>query len=170
MAGTRYVNYAKALKEDTVEFVDYYFNYFLDDIREGGSQDYSHFIDYDGKLHEHMDGDLTLQEAVDIIENGYSEETDSGLWDGLPPIEAIVSMAFWSYRIDLYEAVENEFKDRLYEVRDNEQSKLNALESELEELEGKNEGEYVEKIEELQEKISELDEFINELDSTIDNM
>lgn len=63
-------------------------------------------IDDDGQLHDEVESSLTwqqgLRECAIILENAEHEETDSGLWQGLPPLEAIRIMAFFTYKAEVF--------------------------------------------------------------------
>lgn len=59
--------------------------------------------DDDGSIHNYIENSLTWQQGLrecEIIINSLSEyeETDSGLWEGLQPEEAIRAKAFWTYK------------------------------------------------------------------------
>ena len=79
------------------------------------------FESYDdnGSISNFVESSLTWQQSLtdsDNIINELSdyEETDSGLWEGLQPEEAITAKAFWTYKRALIgEAVEalEEFED-----------------------------------------------------------
>jgi hypothetical protein len=67
-------------------------------------------------IHETVDGSslaiyMDLHDAADIIEYADNEETDSGLWDGQDPEEAIKTKAFFTLRADVYSKVEEMLKD-----------------------------------------------------------
>lgn len=164
-------NYFKKLEGDAKDFLDYYFDDFLDDIKGGYGNDYHGMIDgNDGKLHDHIDQELDLNEASDILDQCINEETDSGMWNGLPPREAISSQAFWSYKNDiLYHEIPKQMKEKLEDILDEKGGKLEGLEQEYDEL--KEELTNIdEDEEELEEKIETLSEEIDDLQEVIDNI
>jgi hypothetical protein len=70
----------------------------------------------DSVIHETVDGSslaiyMDLHDAADIIKYADNEETDSGLWDGQDPEEAIKTKAFFTLRADVYSKVEEMLKD-----------------------------------------------------------
>jgi len=70
----------------------------------------------DNIIHETVDGCslmiyLDLEEAGAIIKYADYEETDSGLWEGQEPEEAIKTKAFFCLRQDVYSKVEKMLKD-----------------------------------------------------------
>jgi predicted RNase H-like nuclease (RuvC/YqgF family) len=181
MADTRYSEYHNALDNDAEEFVDNYYDDFLDEIKGGYATRhfFDSFIDDDGKLHSHIDEYLSLHEAVDIIENCDNEETDSGLWEGMSPKEAIIAMAFWSYRLDIMEKVKELFKDKLTDELIEQEGVLDTLYSELDELKDKLEKvdeeseEYPtleESVENQENKVEAVEDYIKELNAVIDDM
>lgn len=175
---SRYKLYNTALSNDAEDFVNQYFDTFLENIKDMGSQNFDSYVNDDGKLHETIDQYLDLEDAVTIIENCSEEETDSGLWEGLSPKEAIVSMAFWSYKNDMYFRIKELFEERINEVINEELNKLEHLETRLGELEELFEGldeddnriESVDdKITDLRDKIDNINEYIGELNDSIDH-
>jgi len=59
--------------------------------------------DDNGSIHNHVEGTLTWQQglresAIIFSELSEYETTDTGLWEGLQPEEAITSKAFWTYK------------------------------------------------------------------------
>lgn len=71
-------------------------------LRDGNdvSDDYNNdYPDGDAYHHEnHVDKEYDLSEAAELLsELSDYEETDSGLWDGLPPARAIACQAAYTY-------------------------------------------------------------------------
>jgi len=64
-------------------------------------------IDDDSTLHSQIESSLTwqqgLRESEIIINNCENEETDTGLWQGLQPDEAITAKAFWTYKNEVFQ-------------------------------------------------------------------
>jgi hypothetical protein len=167
---TRYARYEVALEEDSKRFFDQYFDDFIDEIKEGNS-DFSSFVNDYGKIHEFIDQYISLKEAVDIIENCDEEETDSGLWEGLKPKEAIISMAFWSYKNDVYWEVNKLFKKGLEDILYNIENEWEKLTDEFEEMkEDENSHISEEGVRLLKDQIVKLEGFICELNSAIDSL
>ena len=66
----------------------------------------------------------SLTEAAEIIDNCENEETDTGLWEGQQPEEALKSKAFWCQRNDAiadFCDLFNEVKDKYEEEAENEE-------------------------------------------------
>lgn len=57
-----------------------------------------------------------LTTCARIIELSKETETDTGLWEGLEPTKAIEAQAFFSFRNDVYFAVEELIKDFIQEL------------------------------------------------------
>lgn len=114
MAETKYANYDEALENDSKSFIEEFFGDLLEGIKDGSITDCKSFINEDEKLHSFLeDNFLSLKESFDIIENCKNEETNSSLWVDLPPKDAIVSMAFWSYKNDLSYQILRDIKTKL---------------------------------------------------------
>jgi hypothetical protein len=63
--------------------------------------DYPHADEYHHQTH--VDKDYLLAEAVELLEQlDQYEETDSGLWEGLPPKKVISAMAAYTYGNAVY--------------------------------------------------------------------
>lgn len=168
MLNTKYYNYAETLRNDVEDFVHNCFDEFLDDIKSSGIQE---FNDVSRRMDEWITGVLSLREAVDILENCYNEETNSDFWRDLSPKEAIVSMAYWSYRNDFIEAVRYTFDDRINSEIDEQEEKLNDLESKLNYFEDKDSNEEIEnRKDELSDKIDELSNYVHALRNTQSNI
>lgn len=170
-------NYQERLNNDAEDFINNYIDEIIEEVKEGNF-DLHDFCFYDGKLDEHVDEYLDLQEAVDIIENCNNEESDSGLWEGQQPEEALKTKAMFSYRLDVYEEVAEVLSDKLEEYASDLEDQVNGLEAdkkvleeELEDLEELDEEDQDEdRIEQLEEEISDIEEEIDELNEQISNI
>jgi hypothetical protein len=72
-------------------------------------------------IHETLDSSaiaiyMDLTDAAEILKYCNYEETDSGLWEGQDPEEAIKTKAFFSMRQDIYEEVENMLENLREEI------------------------------------------------------
>lgn len=175
MSKTAYSNYHEKVRSDTGDFVNEYFDDFLQSVKDGEKADFHDYIDGDNKLHEHIDQYLDLREAVDILEQCENEETDSGLWEGLPPKEAVTAMAFWSFKADVYKEIKSMFEEKLNDELVELESKLDSMHDKLEELEEINTDEgYNEKLEEeidnWKDEIEKIEEQITNINSVIDDI
>lgn len=175
MTVIEFTSYKDRLDQDAKSFMNDFYKEFLDSVKEDGSKELNEFIDGDGKLHNFIDQYLSLREAVEIIEQCDNEETDSSIWEGLPPKEAIVSMGFWSYKNDMYIMVKEMFEEKLNEDLlsaeddfDNISDEVDRLSAELEE--NKDSKEIKKQYEEAVEAFNKQQEFVDELSSTIDRI
>lgn len=102
---------------------------FLDEITENmlDTQGTSlHYADYTGgdEYHHqtHIDRDWSLTEAAEIIEQcRWNLEDDSGLWQGLEPIKAVIAQAAYTYG----NTVTSFFQDLIHDL--NKDSELDKL-------------------------------------------
>jgi predicted ribosome quality control (RQC) complex YloA/Tae2 family protein len=137
---SQFQNYQKFLQDDAENFVNEYWDKLLDEIKDGGigKHDAWTFIDDDCYIHEHVDGHyIDFDDAYWILKGCDDEETDSGLWEGQSPKDAIVTMAFFTYRAELTRAVAREFAARLEEYLEEQTAVLETLENEYNDLERK---------------------------------
>lgn len=96
---TNYRENAKSDAQDMArEFLDQILEQFLD--KDEVSNDFNNDYDSGDSYHHetHVDKEYDLQEAAAVLEQLRDhEETDSGLWDGLEPSEAIAAQAAYTY-------------------------------------------------------------------------
>lgn len=174
MEETRYSNYNETLESDAHEFTFTHFQTFLDLIKDGDKPSFSVFLHDDGKLNESMNQYLNLHEAFHIINNCEMEADDTAMWEGLPPKEAVIAMAFYSYRNDLQNSIRDLFIEKLESELMDEEERIDILNDEIEEAEN----EYRDKIEEVVradvlEKRNELErisQYISLINEVIDEM
>jgi hypothetical protein len=110
------MSYRSEARSDAVATVEYFTDDIVDQIiegegiyggREGASDDLLNDYPHgDGYHHEHhTDRFYKLSEAAAILDElTDDEETDSGLWDGLAPREAVIAMAAYTYANAVYSA------------------------------------------------------------------
>jgi hypothetical protein len=106
---------------------------------------------FDDSIFEWVDSEfirIDLHDCADILESSNNVETDSGLWEGQEPLKAVETMAFFTYRADLTEAVIDYAKWELDERLKDEEQELKNLQQELVSFE---------------EKIAEADERYDEI-------
>ena len=85
-------------------------------ILENCNWDYNDIEGLDSAFHECIvDRDYSLTEAADIIANCENEESDSGLWEGQQPEQAICTKAAFSFGNDVWFECEKIFT-RLQEL------------------------------------------------------
>jgi chromosome segregation ATPase len=177
----KYENYYSYVEKDARNFLDQYYDGFLAEIKEGNTDAYN-LIDDDNKLHEWTDDYLDLRDAVEILEQSNNVEEDSGLWEGLEPVRAVESMAFWTLKNDLNSEIREQFKARLEDDKDVVNDKLADLENKLESIQTKRNDIMVEleelqsldedddseaKIESLEEEIEQFDDEISDVEDAI---
>ena len=95
------MNYRDAALSDAKDTVEYFADEIVDQLMDGKASDdllndYSRGDEYH---HEsHVDQAYGLLEAAQLLDELYKhEETDSGLWDGQEPREAIATQAAFTY-------------------------------------------------------------------------
>lgn len=160
---SQFANYHSYISEQGVQFTNEYKHEALQQVLNGDT-DLRGFID-DSRLHEWCDNDFIYVDLLDsahIIDQSSNVETDSGLWEGQEPTEAIKTQAFFTYRNDLYNEVSEQFKTMLEEKKE-------EIEAELEELEN-NDSDEIETDEEYDSKVSDLQEQIQLLEEAIEDL
>ena len=114
------VHYSDEVRKEAVDFIDEMFDEFIEAMQN--EEDYF-FSDcsVDDRFFECVgDRAYTLTDAAFVIENSDNVETDSGLWEGQDPIDAICTQAAYTFSNDvrieveeIYEDVKSEY-DRAY--------------------------------------------------------
>lgn len=127
--------YYETIEEEAKDFVDEYKTELEETIKENKKKTPDYIFDeaiyqkwdLNDKLHEWQNSNwygflrsdwcedckTELSSAVKVLELSLEEETDTGLWEGQTPQEAIITMAFFTARIDLYSAVEKLIKEMI---------------------------------------------------------
>lgn len=101
--------------EDAQEAVKYFSDEIVESIIDNDGQAGVDITDYSETYHHesHVDRSYSLHAAADILSDlDEFEETDSGLWDGVAPKEAISAMAAYTYG----NAVASMFNDTMNEI------------------------------------------------------
>lgn len=150
MGESKFKYYGNYVQEGARSFVDEHLDEALNEIAEGNTN-MSEFID-DSRLHEWIDNDFIYHDLMDsalILEQSDNVETDSGLWEGQEPRDAIKTQAFFTFRTDMYLEIKDIFKDELDEKQAEFEKNIEKLEEEIEELK--------EAMEEKQNEIIEKD-------------
>lgn len=182
----KYANYLDALIEDAKALVNDFFDRLTESVKDGDRIDAYRFIDEDCDIHQHVDSlYIDFEDAFHILQNCTNEETDSGLWEGQEPKQAIITMAFFTYRQELMEATQGAFLEKLEELAEAETNKLNDLKDELttaeqdletvqgvlDALEEDDKQELLEaQISALEDKIERLEEEVSEQEDYVDNI
>lgn len=95
-------SYEQMAHDDAVEMIEYYIDEiveFLDQNSEAPDDLFNQYPRGDEYHHEsHVDKSYTLLEAAQLLDElSKFEETDSGLWEGLEPRQAISAQAAYTY-------------------------------------------------------------------------
>lgn len=176
----RFEDYDDKVKKTAEGLVEDYRLDLIEEITDRGAVELQEF--FNGIVHDHVDTEfiqVDLHDCVDIIVNGHNVETDSGLWEGEEPEEALETKAFYTYRQDLLEETIVEAKQDLqdhvlddleYDLEELEDN-LEELEDRLEELEVEDDGydELEEELHDVEEQISKLQELIEAVRLTIES-
>lgn len=164
---------------------------FFEAVRdEGTSFDYYEF--FSDKVHEDVDREFIytgLVDCAEIIENAQEVETDSGLWDGQEPEDAIKTMAFFTLRnevmLELRSVISSELDYRKDELAGEIESldsdanfnkeRLEKAQERFEEIEDdeqyEDEAEALEgEIDALQAEIDATDEQISDLEEMVNSI
>lgn len=121
-----------------------------------------------------------LHDYAHILDQSDNVETDTGLWEGLEPIKAVQSMAFFTFRTDLTESLneqvksllEDEEQDITEEISNLEERKdeLEEEEYELDEDDFEDSEEYEERADAVTEELESLVSFIDEKLEELNNV
>lgn len=158
---SEFKNYYNKVQEEAKDFVNECIKELCLDIEEDGANDIYDFVN-DHRLHEWVDNNFIYVDLIDsayILKESDNVETDCGLWEGLEPIKAVESQAFFTYKNDMNEEIMKLIKEKLEERLVNH--KIN-----LEEL---NDGAEVDD-EDLDSVVIELEDKMNYLEEAINNM
>jgi len=150
---SKFENYYSFIRENAEDFVDEYYEDFLSNVCNGDTDSYG-YIDNDGKLHDWIDAEISMRDAVEILEQSDNVETDRGLWEGLEPISAIGAMGFWTYKNDMIHEVVSQLKDKLEAERDKRQRVIDECEADQENSEA---------IEVVQDELDNIEQAISNL-------
>lgn len=98
----RETNYYEKAESDAADMVRYFESDIVKQLLEGGkaSDDYNNDYDDGDSYHHqsHVDKAYTLLEAANLLDQlDKYEETDSGLWEGQMPRDAISTQAAFTY-------------------------------------------------------------------------
>lgn len=123
--------YKDLILETAEVFIDNFREEIENEIKEGS--DFNSMIDHidlHDKLHEDLDNswysflrddifkdfDSELTTCARILDWTSNKETDSGLWEGQEPEQAIQTQAFFSVRSDVYFVLEDLYNDLAEEI------------------------------------------------------
>ncbi len=138
---SRSTDYISEADGDAKSICDEYFDQLLEDyINDGECSDdlNNNYGSGDSFFHESfVDKDYDLQESAEILDQlRRYEETDSGLWEGRPPREAIAAQAAYTYGNAVYCLWREIIKeingdDTLEELREEYEGVEEAMEEEM---------------------------------------
>jgi hypothetical protein len=104
------VNYGSEVQKEAIDFIDG----LMDEFLEAMENDENYFIDgnvQDSLFESVTDRSYTLTDAAFVIENSNNPESDSGLWDGKDPAEALETQAAFTFSNDVSSDVEEIYED-----------------------------------------------------------
>jgi hypothetical protein len=110
-------DYAKAAEDDAREAVDYFLDDIVKAIIENEGEVDTDILDWSASYHHesHIDKPYRLLEAATLLDQlDDFEETDSGLWEGQSPRDAIATQAAFTYG----NAVASEFDDLMKAINE----------------------------------------------------
>lgn len=128
-------NYHEKAEDDAKDAVENFLEEIVEDLLDKGEAKDS-LYDYaggDSYHHEnHTDRSYSLLEAAELLDQlSEHEETDSGLWDGMEPREAVKAQAAYTYG----NAVMSDFRDLIVNINDEARETLDELAEKKTELE-----------------------------------
>jgi len=115
------VRYSDEVRKEAVDFIEEMMDEFITAMQN--EDDYFFNSDVEDRFFECVcDRAYTLSDAAFVIENSDNVETDSGLWEGREPAEALETQAAFTFSNDvhceaeeIYESVKSEY-DLHYQV------------------------------------------------------
>lgn len=120
------VNYYTEVQKEAVDFVDQYFDEFVEAIIN--EEDNPTYDSLESEFHcDITDRGYTLTDAAFVIENSNNVEEDSGIWEGLSPTDAIQSQAAYTFGNDVHEEIGEIYDD----LKDEYETFYNACIDEL---------------------------------------
>lgn len=101
-------NWARDAEDDARHTVDEFEDEIVEQLVRDGEASDDLGNDYSGgdRYHHetHVDKEYSLMEAAEVLDQlSEHEETDSGLWEGLPPRDAVSAQAAYTYGNAVYE-------------------------------------------------------------------
>lgn len=129
-------DYQQEARDDARETVSEYKDKILEKLQESGKASQDLYNDYDGGdswHHEsHVDRWYNLSDAAELIDQlSEHEETDSGLWEGQQPKEAIGTCAAFTYG----NAVYSEWRDLIEEINHDAEEIIDDFDEQINEAE-----------------------------------
>lgn len=119
------MNYEKDILQEAKDFLSNNEDMIKEAIKNGADWDYNDIDSLDENWHcEITDRSYSLEDAAYIISHADNVETDSGLWEGQDPQDALRAQAAYSYANDVWfecERIFKEMKDEYEEDRDHEE-------------------------------------------------
>lgn len=121
------VNYEIEVDKEAADFIEET----MDEFLEAMENDENYFIDgdVDDRFFECVtDRSYSLTDAAFVIENSNNVESDSGLWDGQDPAEALETQAAFTFSNDVRSQVEDIYEDVKTQYDDEYQRVYDELE------------------------------------------
>lgn len=114
---------------------------------------------------------VDLVDSATIIDESDNEETDSGLWEGQEPREAIKTMAFYTFYNDLMHCLKDSILSYLDEAKADAERKVDELEDKEEELQSElDEEDEDDRIDILNNEIEQVQDRLEEAKALLDNI
>jgi hypothetical protein len=104
------VDYESEVRKEAVDFIEEVMDDVVEALRNG--DDYLLDRDVEDRFFECVtDRSYTLSDAAFVIDNSNNVETDSGLWEGKDPQDAIETQAAFTFSNDVHAEVEEIYED-----------------------------------------------------------
>ena len=114
-------NYQEEATEDAQETARYFLDEIIESFMDKGEASDDLLNDYSDSYHHenHVDKWYSLQDAAQLLDelDDY-EETDTGLWEGQPPKDAISTQAAFTYGNAVYQ----KFQKLIKEINDDDEA------------------------------------------------
>lgn len=112
------VDYYDEVRKEAVDFIEEVMDEVAESLKNG--ENYLLDGDVEDRFFECVtDRSYTLSDAAFVIENSNNVETDSGLWEGQEPHEAVKTQAAFTFSNDVHATVEEMYEDIKSEYDDN---------------------------------------------------
>jgi hypothetical protein len=114
------MDYSKDITQEAKDFIEQHEDDIKEAIKNDAEWDYNDMEFLDSSWHSDIvDRSYSLEDAAYIVENSDNTESDSGLWEGQEPRDALVTQAAYSYANDvwfecqrIYDEMKSDYQDR----------------------------------------------------------
>lgn len=164
-------NYYGYIEEQAQELFDDRKEDFEAELQDGEVDIYSFFQEDALQWTDNEFIYVDLLDAATIIDESDNEESDSGLWEGQEPKDAIKTMAFYTFYNDIMDGLKDSVLSYLEEAKVDAERKVDELEYKQTELENElDEEDDDDRIDILNNEIEQIIDRLDEARSLLDNI